>query len=262
MRTSIIIINYNSQSVLKSCLDTLITNTSPPFEIIIVDNYSLDGSVEYLQKLKTSNVRVIFNQSNLGFAKACNQGIDIAQGELLVTMNPDVFVANGWLDRMAWHLRNNSKTLIIGPKGIGIGGRQSPGLLCYSSKLPAADRKFAALYHRQSEPTKFLIGCLILFDRRLIEEVGIFDEQLLLGADDFDLSLRVRKAGYQLRVACDVLIRHLVHVSFKRSDPGQCRKLASLSYQHFNCKWAPELARHGWQGLFEDQEPIYPGDPN
>lgn len=261
MKTSIIIISYNSKPILKSCLDTLIANTTPPFEIIIVDNHSSDGSVEYLQKLKIPNVRAILNPSNLGFAKACNQGIQSAQGDLLATMNPDVFVSNGWLDRLAWHLRNNPKTLIVGPKGIGIGGRQSPGLLCYSSKLPAADRKFAALYRKQSELTKFLIGCLILFDRRLIEKIGVFDEQLPLGADDFDLSLRVRKAGYQLRVARDVLIRHLIHVSFKRSDPDKCRKLAELSYQHFNCKWAPELGRYGWKRLFEDQNPIYPGDP-
>lgn len=261
MKTSIIIVSYNSKPVIKTCIDTLIANTTPPFEIIIVDNYSCDGSIEYLQKLKKPNVRVIFNQSNLGFTKACNQGIISAEGELLATMNPDVFVPDGWLERMTWHLRINPQTLIVGPKGIGIGGPQSPGLLCYSSKLAAADRKFAAVYRRQSEATKFLIGCLILFDRRLIDRIGFFDEKMPLGADDFDLSLRVRKAGYQLRVARDLLVQHLVHVSFKRSNPSDCQKLAELSYQHFNRKWANELSHYGWKGLFEDQEPIYPGDP-
>ncbi len=261
MKTSIIIVSYNSKPVLKPCLDSLVANTSPPFEIIIVDNYSIDGSIEYLRKLNNSAVSVIYNQSNLGFAKACNQGINSAQGDLLATMNPDVFVPNGWLNRMTWHLRNNPKTLIVGPKGIGIGGRQSPGLLCYPSNPSAADRKFAAVYHRQSEPTKFLIGCLILFDRRLIEKIGYFDEKMPLGADDFDLSLRVRKGGYQLRVACDVLIQHLVHVSFERSNPNECRKLADFSYQHFNRKWAEELGHYGWNGLFQDNQPIYPGDP-
>lgn len=261
MKTSIIIVSYNSKPALKPCLDALLANTAPPFEIIIVDNQSLDGSVEYLRKLKIHSLRTIFNQSNHGFAKACNQGIASAQGELLVTMNPDVFVPSGWLDRMTWHLRNNPKTLIVGPKGIGIGGRQAPGLLNYPSKLEAADRKFATVYCRQSEPTKFLIGCLILFDRRLVAKVGLFDEQLPLGADDFDLSLRVRKAGYQLRVARDVLIQHLVHVSFNRSNPNECQKLADFSYQHFNSKWADELGRHGWSGLFENNQPIYAEDP-
>jgi GT2 family glycosyltransferase len=261
MKTSIIIVNYNSQPALRSCLDSLIANTTPPLEIIVVDNHSGDGSVEYIQKLKLPILRTIFNQTNLGFTKACNQGIQSAQGDRLVTMNPDVLVPKGWLDRMAWHLRNNPRTLIVGPKGIGIGGRQAPGLLCYPSKLAAADRRFAAVYRRQSEPAKFLIGCLILFDRRLIERIGLFDEKMPLGADDFDLSLRVRQAGYQLRVAKDVLIQHLVHVSFNRSNPDECCKLADLSYRHFNRKWATELNRYGWKGLFEDDQPIYPGDP-
>ncbi len=261
MKTSIIIVSYNSKPALKPCIDSLTANTSPPFEIIIVDNHSLDGSVEFLEKLNNPTVRAVINQSNFGFTKACNQGIAMAQGELLVTMNPDVLVPYGWLDRMAWHLRHNSQTLVVGPKGIGIGGRQFPGLLNYPSNLSAAARKFAAIYHRQSEPAKFLIGCLILFDRRLIEKIGLLDEQMPLGADDFDLSLRVRRAGHQLRVARDVLIRHLVHVSFNRSNPDECRKLADLSYQHFNRKWADELSRYGWDGLFESDQPIYPGDP-
>ncbi|NLW47750.1 MAG: glycosyltransferase family 2 protein [Firmicutes bacterium] len=261
MKTTIIIVNYNSLPAFRACLDSLLLNTSPPLEIIVIDNHSEDGSVAYLQTINLPVVQIIYNQTNLGFTKACNQGIQRAQGEQLVTMNPDVIVSKGWLDRMAWHLRNNPRTLIVGPKGLGIGGRQAPGLLCYPSKLTAADRKFATVYRRQSEPTKFLIGCLILFDRRLIEKIGFFDEKMPLGADDFDLSLRVRQAGYQLRVARDVLIKHLVHVSFKRSDPEVCRKLAELSYRHFNRKWATELDRYGWQRLFEDEEPVYPGDP-
>lgn len=261
MKTSIIIISYNAKPALKTCIDALIATTAPPFEILIIDNHSSDGSAEWLQRLNNPLIRTIINQSNLGFAKACNQGIQTAKGELLVTMNPDVLVTKGWLERMAWHLRHNPRTLVVGPTGIGIGGRQSPGLLNYPSNLEAAARKFAAVYHRQSELTKLLIGCLILFDRRFLEKVGFFDEQLPLGADDFDLSLRVRQAGYQLRVARDVLIRHLVHVSFNRSNPDQCRKLADLSYQHFNRKWAAELSRYGWHELFESNRPIYPGDP-
>lgn len=262
MKTSIIIVSYNSKPALKPCIDTLLANTSPPFEIIIVDNYSHDGSIQYLRKVNNPMVQTIFNQSNLGFAKACNQGIASAQGNLLVTMNPDVLVPKGWLDRMAWHLKQNPQTLVMGPKGIGIGGRQYPGLLNYPSNLEAAARKYAAVYRGQSEPVKFLIGCLILFDRRLIEKVGLLDEKLPLGADDFDLSLRVRKAGYQLRVARDVLIRHLVHLSFNRSNPDECRRLADFSYQHFNRKWADELDRYGWDGLFENDQPVYPGDPS
>lgn len=261
MKTSIIIVNYNSQPALDACLKSLHANTAGPMEIIVVDNHSNDGSIDYLRKTKNPALRVISNESNLGFTKACNQGIKIAQGDILVTMNPDVLVPQGWSERMAWHLRNNPQTLIVGPKGIGIGGRQSPGMLCYPSNPTAAARKFAAIYHRKSEPVKFLIGCLIMFDRWMIKKIGGFDEGMPLGADDFDLSLRVRKAGYQLRVACDVLVHHLVHFSFNHSNPNETKRLEEVSYHRFYDKWSAELDRYGWNGLFEDPTPIFPGDP-
>ena len=255
---SIIIVNYNSRPFLEACLDNLRATAGTPLEIIIVDNHSSDDSRSYLHGITQPGIRTIYNQSNAGFARACNQGVDAAKGNVLITMNPDVLTAKGWLERMVWHLRHNPRTLAVGPKGMGIGGRQAALPLCYSSKLEAAGRKFAAVYHRQSEPVKYLIGCLFLFDRRLIKEIGYFDEALPLGADDFDISLRIRKAGYQLRVARDVLIQHLAHRSFNRSNPEECQRLENASYQHFYKKWAKELGEFGWQRLLEDSSPVFP----
>lgn len=260
MDTSIIIVNYNSKRFLEACLNNLRTNTNPPFEIIIVDNHSEDDSLSFLQGIREPGIRTIYNESNAGFAKACNQGINLARGNILVTMNPDVLTPKGWLSRMIWHLHNNPNTLAFGPKGIGIGGRQAAVPICYSSKLEAADRKFATIYSHQSEPVKYLIGCLFLFDRRLIRKIGYFDEDLPLGADDFDISLRIRKAGYQLRVAWDILIKHFVHVSFNNSNPEECQRLETESYRHFNQKWAKELKEFGWKRLLEDDTPVFPNE--
>ena len=161
---------------------------------------------------------------------------------------------------MVWHLLQNPKTLIVGPKGIGIAGAQAAGTINFSQNLTAADRKFARQFTGRSQPVKYLIGCLYLFDRRLLETIGYFDDLLPLGADDFDLSLRVRQAGFELRVACDVLIHHTVHASFNRSPAKDCDYLASLSWEHFNQKWAKELREFGWQNLFENERPIFPGE--
>lgn len=257
---SVIIVNYNSGAYLKSCVESLLANSDYPVEILVIDNHSTDNSLDQLAFLKSPKFRVIKNQSNLGFAAACNQGLAEARGEFLVTMNPDVLVPPAWLGRLIWHLRNNPRTLAVGPKGIGIGGRQSPGPLCFSSRLIPADRKFARLNFRQSERTKFLIGCLLLFDRRLLDRIGYFDEKLTLGADDFDLSLRIRQAGFDLRVARDLLIRHFVHVSFQRSEPKQCNQMELESYRHFHQKWAKELSDFGWERLFYGPEPVFPGE--
>ncbi len=260
MDASIIIVNYNSRPFLEACLNNLQTNTGTSFEIIVVDNHSEDDSITFLQRIKEPGIRTIYNESNAGFTKACNQGINLARGKILVTMNPDVLIPKDWLARMVWHLYNNPNTLAVGPKGIGICGWQAALPLSYSCKLEAADRKFATVYRHQSEPVKYLIGCLFLFDRRLIKEIGYFDEDLPLGADDFDISLRIRKAGYQLRVAQDVLIKHFVHTSFNHSNPEMCKFLEDTSYHHFNKKWAKELKEFGWQRLMEDDSPVFPNE--
>ncbi len=257
MQASIIIVNYNSQPYLEKCLTSIANHTEIPYEVIIVDNHSTDDSVFFLQKIKHSYLRVIFNQKNFGYATACNQGLKLASGPLLITMNPDVVVPPTWLSRLSWHLSNNPKTLMVGPKSMGIGGRQWAGPLTFSRHLEAADRKFAGLYHRQSESAKFLIGCLILFDRRLIDKIGYFDENLPLGADDFDLALRIRKSGYELRIAKDVLIEHAIHASFNRSNPEETERLVSISWKHFHQKWGKELQEYGWKRLFEDDRPVF-----
>jgi len=149
---------------------------------------------------------------------------------------------------------------MIGPKSLGIGGKQWAGPLNFSRRLATADRKFAALYAGQSVPAKFLIGCLVLFDRRLPEIIGPFDENLPLGADDFDLALRIREKGYQLRIAQDVLIEHAVHASFDRSDPADNERLAAASWQHFRRKWGFYLKKYGWERLFEDAVAVFPGE--
>jgi len=259
-KTSIIIVNYNSRSYLEICLQALLANTSSPFDILVIDNNSSDDSSFYLEKIKDSRIRAIFNPSNVGYSKACNQGLATATGDILVTMNPDVVVPENWLPRLSRHLDLNPRALVIGPKSLGIGGSQWAGPLCFSSRLPAADRKFARLYRHMSEPAKFLIGCLLLFDRRLLQSVGNFDENLPLGGDDFDLSLRVRQAGYELRIAKDLLIRHVIHASFNNSNPQQNEYLAAASWKHFYHKWDKELKEYGWKRLFEDESPVFPGE--
>jgi GT2 family glycosyltransferase len=260
MELSIIIVNYNTRPFLEKCLAALAANTTYAHEIIIVDNHSQDDSRSWLQALRRPRHRVILNRENRGYAAACNQGLALASGHLLVTMNPDVIVPPDWDARLAWHLKQHASTLMIGPKSLGIGGKQWAGPRNFSRHLATADRKFAALYAGQSVPAKFLIGCLVLFDRRLPATIGAFDENFPLGADDFDLALRIRKNGYQLRIAQDVLIEHTVHASFHRSDPVDIDRLATASWQYFNRKWRSELEKYGWERLFEDELPVFPGE--
>src|SRR5690554_707497 len=236
-KSSIIVVNYNSRPDLETCVASLLNNTRLPFDLIIVDNASTDDSVDYLKNLENKRIKTVFNETNEGFSAACNRGLSISDGEILVTMNPDIIVPPNWLARLVWHLKNNAKTLVVAPRSSGIGGRQWAGPLPALENLESADKKLSRLYRLRSERAKFLIGCLLLFDRRLLKTVGYLDEELVLGADDFDLSLRVRKAGYELRVAKDILVRHKIHGSFYRSDPQETKRMELASYDHFKRKW-------------------------
>ncbi|NLM36981.1 MAG: glycosyltransferase, partial [Firmicutes bacterium] len=124
MELSIIIVNYNTRPYLAQCLAALTATTTVPHEIIIVDNHSTDDSVPWLHSLNRPRLRVIFNRENLGYAAACNQGLALATGRYLVTMNPDVRTPPRWAERLIWHLKQHPLTLMVGPKSPGIGGRQ------------------------------------------------------------------------------------------------------------------------------------------
>ena len=98
VKTSIIIVNFNSRPYLAECLKSLLANTGhTPLEIIIIDNASTDDSRAFCKSLTDLRIKLIINQKNFGYAQACNQGLKVATGEWLVTMNPDVILPPNWL---------------------------------------------------------------------------------------------------------------------------------------------------------------------
>lgn len=261
LKASIIIVNFNSGEHLGRCLRSIIDNTpAGSFDIHVIDNHSQDDSLECLGQHSFSQVRLMRNAANLGYAKACNQGMKISSGDPVVTMNPDVEVGLDWLNRLAYHLEPQ-KVMMVGPMSLGIGGKQWAGPLRFPANLNAANRWFYRRYRHTSRPAKFIIGCLAAIKRRALDTVGYLDESLPLGADDFDLSLRLRKAGFELRIAGDVLVRHICHVSFLHPD-RYTEAMADESWRNFRIKWAEELKRFGWADLFENERPVWyrPGD--
>ena len=96
--TSIVIVTYNQIEFTRQCLDSIRLLTDEPYELIVVDNGSTDGTVEYLQAMP--DVRLIENDSNRGFPAAANQGMAVAAGKQVLLLNNDVVVTTGWLGRM------------------------------------------------------------------------------------------------------------------------------------------------------------------
>lgn len=101
--TSIIVLSYNTLKLTWECIRSIQRFTEPgTYEIIVVDNASTDGSVEYLKEQK--DLKVIFNQENMGFPKGCNQGIEIATGTEILLLNSDTIVTPRWLSQLRYAL--------------------------------------------------------------------------------------------------------------------------------------------------------------
>src|SRR5262249_24045284 len=106
-RASIIIVTYNNLSLTRLCLESLFRNTDyPNYEVIAVDNNSTDDTQSYLVKLSEyhENLKIILNETNLGFAKANNQGIRQSSGDYIALLNNDTITPRGWLSRLLKHL--------------------------------------------------------------------------------------------------------------------------------------------------------------
>ncbi|RYD03774.1 hypothetical protein N752_18680 [Desulforamulus aquiferis] len=168
--TSIVIPCYNQVEYTKLCLASVFEHTKEPFELILVNNGSEDGTNEYFNYLAGvhKNIQIINNSNNLGFGAACNQGMAIAKGEFVLILNNDVVVTSGWLTRMI-KLANSSKEIgIVGPRSNCVAGAQVIKEVPYQDlegmHLFAAE--LAARYATSSFEINRVIGLCMLIKKK------------------------------------------------------------------------------------------------
>ncbi|MDY6953410.1 MAG: glycosyltransferase, partial [Thermodesulfobacteriota bacterium] len=230
IKTSIIIVTYNSLADIRKCVDSIVRHTSFPYEIIVVDNVSSDGTQDYLKTLKRA--KVILNATNNGFSRGCNQGIAQARGDYIVLLNPDTMVTQGWDGRLMAHFQESVGA--VGPVSNYVAGLQKVEL--YSDEKPSGHIDIKglqdSLYQRnrgRSVETKLLIGFCFMIKREVIEDVGMLDEDLFLGNDDLELSLRLRNKGHKLLVATDTFVYHKGQASFQSEPSEKTKRLVQES---------------------------------
>ena len=120
--TSIIILTRNNLEYTKMCLESIRRYTPEPHEIIVVDNGSTDGTIEYLEAQE--DVKLIKNGLNLGFALGNNLGLREARGEYIVILNNDTVVTEGWLTKLINSAQSNPQVGIVGPRSNYVVGVQ------------------------------------------------------------------------------------------------------------------------------------------
>lgn len=234
--TSIVIPSCNGLPLLVSCLESIREYTDSPYEIIVVDNGSKDGTLEYCRKKKHIFISL---PSNVGYPIACNLGMSAASGDQILLLNNDVIVSHGWLNNMLEALYSEKNIGIVGPVTNNVSGIQQVNCEYrdiqqfqeIASKWNAPDRSKWKMVER-------IVGVCFLFRRELMDTIGLLDERFTPGHyEDDDYCLRARSHGFKLVVCGDVLVHHEGSASFKEHFPDGWQNLINRNHQQFIDKW-------------------------
>jgi len=249
---SVIILTWNQIDYTRECLDALQRTTPERHEVIIVDNGSRDGTVEWLQEHAAGDprCRLVLNSENRGFAAGCNQGLSIARGEWLVLLNNDVVVTPDWLQGLSRCHHTTPHAGIVGPLTNSASGIQGLGEQNYhdAEELEGFARNFMQHHLHRRVFSRRLVGFCMLFSRDLYREIGGLDERFGTGNyEDDDLCLRSAIAGYRNMVVADTYVHHHGSVSFRGSGMDY-RAAISGTWSLFRDKWSkpvddPHLAQ-------------------
>lgn len=206
-RTSIIIPTYNGLDLLQRCISSIRKYTEAPHEIIIVDNASTDGTVQWCRREKLPFISLPRNE---GFPAACNKGILLSSGDTLVLLHNDTVVTHRWLHNLSEALYSTPDIGLVGPVTNYAGGSQQ---VRYPFENLDEFQRIAAEVN-VSDPSKWkqaerIVGFCFVFHRALLEQIGLLDERFSpVHDEDDDFCLRARLQGYELRVCHDTLIYH------------------------------------------------------
>jgi GT2 family glycosyltransferase len=214
MKLSILIVNYNVKYLLEQCLLSVFeSNRRFDTEVIVVDNHSTDGSIEYLRP-KFPEVIFIENKSNLGFSKANNQAYKLSKGEYVLLLNPDTLLGENTLTKVCDFMDTHSKAGAAGVKMLNGFGKFQPeskrgfptpwASFCKTfglARLFPQSRLFGKynlkyLDENGVHQVDILVGAFMLLRRKVIEQTGLLDESFFMYGEDIDLSYRITKQGY------------------------------------------------------------------
>ena len=245
IKLSVIILSYNTKDITRDCIEklykSLSASTSLESEIILVDNASVDGSQEMITTLKSSlqsknvSYSYIFNQHNEGFPKGNNIGILNAKGEYVLFLNSDVIIDEvDWTELLAYldlHSQVSALTVKVNlPKG-GIDPASHRGFptvwnsFCYYSKLEALTRHIPLLnswfggYHMTEKDLSSIhevdaiSGAFFLARKKVVDELGGFDETYFMYGEDIDLAFRMKEKGYNVLYYPKYRVTHLKYQS-------------------------------------------------
>jgi len=207
-KVSIIIVNYNGSIFITKLLQSIFNQVFQDFEVIFVDNASTDDSIQKIEHFLFNNpsfkckFKLVKNKLNTGFSKGNLRGLELAKGDYIMFLNNDAFLANNCLESLITLLDSDLKIGAVQPIILDAknGNIQSAGFLMdkYCETYPNINPHSTNYF--------YLSGACMIVRRSIIEKIGAFDGNLFYG--DYDLSWRIRLAGYKLGVSVNSICHH------------------------------------------------------
>lgn len=250
---SVIILNYNTKDLLEKCLVSLArVKDEVNFEVIVSDNGSRDGSLEYLKKLQNSKypkLRVISNKKNLGFAKGNNKARNIAKGEYVLFLNSDTQILNGTLAKSISYIDSHPGVGALTCKIVLPNGdldkdtrRSFPTPWISFTHFSGLDRLFpeskffARYWYGYINPNVIqeidvLQGAFFLARKNVLDEVGWFDEDYFLDGEDIDICWKIREKGWKIIYFPKVSVLHLKKATKDNLGISEKRKFITLGVE-------------------------------
>jgi len=227
-------VNWNGKNLLASCLDGLKQQTYGDFSIILVDNGSNDGSLKLVQK-NYPEVKTIALPENLGFAIANNIAIKSVQTEYVALLNNDAAPHPEWLENLVKALQQNPEAGFAASKMLlydnpGTIDRVGDVYTTAGTALLRGRGKPSETYNNQEWVFGACAGAA-LYRTRMLEDIGLFDEDFFLLYEDVDLSFRAQLRGYKCLYVPEAIVYHMASSSIGDDSP------ISVYYSHRNLEW-------------------------
>ncbi|MEO6688399.1 MAG: glycosyltransferase family 2 protein [Dokdonella sp.] len=272
--TSIIVVAADSGPLLQACIDSSLASNAP-FELILVDNASTDGEVERAatRHAQDPRLRILRNQANIGFGPACNRGAVLAQGSVLVFLNPDCELRADTVAALHRAVLDDARIGVLGVTVCNADGspargnrRRDPSFrraLASMTGLSRWERRwpsFAGVEMPAAGSTggvefiEAVSGACMAMPRTAYESVGGFDEGYFLHVEDLDLCRRVRAAGFQVAIAHALQVLHVQGSSSRKRPLFVARHKHRGMWRYFRhfdpAARNPLLRSAVWMGLW------------
>lgn len=209
---SVIIVNYNGRKLLTSCLESIYAQSFQDIEVIVVDNGSQDGSVEYIRENFPDTLSVSLT-NNIGFPGANNEGLRHAAGDYILLLNNDVEMSKDCITNLYAAMETDHATGICATKmlvaGTDLIDSAGDG---FSSNLKGFKRGEGKPAHLYNEGEYVFGACAgaALYRKKMIEEIDFLDEDFFLIYEDTDFNVRAQLAGWKVKYVPSAVVHHKV----------------------------------------------------